>query len=519
MLAGMPDLAPSSSKPRWVRPALTCLPRLSRLALLSLVACGSGSGASGPPATTDATLSDQGTDQGTDQGVADADDANLRDAGDAGDASAQPPDAHDASSPDTGSPAPDAPDASSPPPDTAPPGCPTTPPVASAAMGSHFDPAVFDPAYYLCKNPDLGAAGITNAAAARLHWLHSGMSEGRVATPAFAVTEYLQRYSDLKTAFGTDYAAAVLHYVHYGLREGREGRLVATPNPAATVGQALRPQAAVTYGPSGRAANAIIELGSSARMAGGIDHLSWGGTEFINAYDHGRELQVAWSSDGFGECYNPTECGSSPDGTGPTSSSALRAAWVSGSLLGTEVQPGFWLAPGDAYCGHVHNTTVTSDYVLNKVVRVGYGGIEHVVEFLIQVTVPESLSSLTIEAPTGYLTGAFTSFFTIDVNAGVLSPLSAGPGEQGLPVILSDPGGTKAMGAWSPDLPQAAFPGAGYGRWAFPDPGNAANATNKWNIVFRRGATPPGIYDFHGFAIVGSLENVRVAMTQLRAKF
>lgn len=519
MLAGMPDLAPSSSKPRWVRPALTCLPRLSRLALLSLVACGSGSGASGPPATTDATLSDQGTDQGTDQGVADADDANLRDAGDAGDASALPPDAHDGGSADTGSPPPDAPDASSPPPDTAPPGCPTTPPVASAAMGSHFDPAVFDPAYYLCKNPDLGAAGITNAAAARLHWLHSGMSEGRVATPAFAVTEYLQRYADLKTAFGTDYAAAVLHYVHYGLREGREGRLVATPNPAATVGQALRPQAAVTYGPSGRAANAIIELGSSARMAGGIDHLSWGGTEFINAYDHGRELQVAWSSDGFGECYNPTECGSSPDGTGPTSSSALRAAWVSGSLLGTEVQPGFWLAPGDAYCGHVHNTTVTSDYVLNKVVRVGYGGIEHVVEFLIQVTVPESLSSLTIEAPTGYLTGAFTSFFTIDVNAGVLSPLSAGPGEQGLPVILADPGGTKAMGAWSPDLPQAAFPGAGYGRWAFPDPGNAANATNKWNIVFRRGATPPGIYDFHGFAIVGSLENVRVAMTQLRAKF
>lgn len=510
----MPDLAASSSKPSFVGPALALVPRAARLALLSLVACGSDGGTSSPPVVTDATI----TDQGADQGAADADDARLHDA--AGDGDASPPlaDAPDAPDAPDARDAPDAPEAS-PGPDAAPPGCPTTPPVASAAMGSHFDPAVFDPAYYLCSNPDLAAAGIADPAAARLHWLHHGMSEGRIATPAFAVTEYLQRYSDLKTAFGTDYAAAVLHYVHYGLREGREGRLVPTPNPAATVGQALRPQASVTYGPSGRAANAIIELGSSARMAGGIDHLSWGGSEFINAYDHGRELQIAWSSDGFGECYNPTECGSSPDGVGATSSSALRALWTSGALLGSEVQPAFWLAPGDAYCGHVHNTTVTSDYVLNKVVRVGYGGIEHVVEFLIQITVPESLSSLTIEAPTGYLTGAFTNFWTIDVNAGVLSPLSAGPGEQGLPVILADPGGTKAMGAWSPDLPQAAFPGAGYGRWAFPNAGTPAAATNKWNIVFRRGATPPGIYDFHGFAIVGSLENVRVAMTQLRAMF
>ena len=201
-------------------------------------------------------------------------------------------------------------------------------------MGSHFDPAVFDPAYYLCENPDLAAAGITDAAAARLHWLHHGMAEGRVATPAFAVTEYLQSYADLQAAFGADYPAAVLHYVHYGLREGRNGRLVASPNPAATIGQDLRPQAAVTYGPAGRAANAIIELGSSARRAGGIDHLSWGGSEFLNAFDHGRELQIAWSSDGFGECYNPTECGSAADGAGATSSSALRAAWASGSLLG-----------------------------------------------------------------------------------------------------------------------------------------------------------------------------------------
>ena len=69
----------------------------------------------------------------------------------------------------------------------------------------------------------------------------------------------------------------------------------------------------------------------------------------------------------------------------------------------------------------------------------------------------------------------------------------------------------------SPDEPQPGFPGAGYGRFAFPDSAKPENATNKWNVVFRRGATPPGVYDFRSFAVVGSLENVRVAMTQLHA--
>ena len=401
-------------------------------------------------------------------------------------------------------------------------GCPSGTPVASAAMGSHFDPAVFDATYYLCANPDLLAAGIGDEARARLHWLQNGMAEGRRAAAGFSVTEYLAQYPDLVTAFGTDYGAAVIHYTHHGIKEGRKGTLAGLPNPGAAVGDALRPQGAISYDmAAGVAANAIIDLRSSTRMAGGIDHLGWNGVEFINAWDHGRELQVAWSADGFGECYNPTECGSAQDGAGATSSTIPHLFWTSGDTLASEVQPAFWNAPGIVgSCGMVtHNTTVAASHVLNKHVQVGFGGIQHVVQFLVQLTIPEDLTSLTVEGPTGYLTGAFTSYYTLDFATASLTPLSAGPGEQGAPVILSTPDGSAAMGAWSPDLPQAAFPGAGYGRFAFPDPGTPANATNKWNVVFRRGATPSGVYDFRSFAIVGSLENVRVAMTQLRAMF
>ncbi|MBI5538395.1 MAG: hypothetical protein HY898_37070 [Deltaproteobacteria bacterium] len=485
-----------------------------RVSVLALSTLALATGCSSEPTATANPPGSPGTDAAADHpadtsadGQSDAGPDSSSDA--SGDSSL--PDSADESPivpPDQQSP----PDVVQEPPD---PGCPTTPPVASAAMGSHFDPAVFDPAYYLCRYPDV-AASFPGEARARLHWLMHGMQEGRQAQPAFSVDEYLAMYPDLAQAFGSDRPAAVLHYVHYGLKEGRKGTQAGLPNAAASVGQDLRPQGGVSYDPSSKAANAIIDTGSSVRMAGGIDHLGWNAVEFINNFDHGRELQIAWSADGFGECFNPTECGSSTDGTGAVSSSALHMYWTSGSLLGSEVRPAFWLPPNTVqYCGPVHNTTVTADHILNKIVQVGYGGIQHVVRFLVQVTIPEDLTAMTIEAPTGYLTGAFSSFYTIDLPAGVLAPLSAGPGEQSLPVILSKPDGSAAMGAWSPDLPQAEYPGAGYGRFAFPDPGNAANATNKWNVVFRRSATPAGVYDFRGFAIVGTLENVRVAMTQL----
>jgi hypothetical protein len=70
------------------------------------------------------------------------------------------------------------------------------------------------------------------------------------------------------------------------------------------------------------------------------------------------------------------------------------------------------------------------------------------------------------------------------------------------------------MGAWSPDLHTV---GSGYGRFAFPNT-TPADATNKWNLVFRRGDTPPGIYDFRSFVFVGTLAEVQASMLALFAK-
>lgn len=81
---------------------------------------------------------------------------------------------------------------------------------------------VFDPQYYLDKNPDVAAAVNKGITKAFQHFVNFGMSEGRVASPEFNVKVYKERYSDLKEAFGTNLPAYYEHYCLYGRAEGRK---------------------------------------------------------------------------------------------------------------------------------------------------------------------------------------------------------------------------------------------------------------------------------------------------------
>jgi hypothetical protein len=370
-----------------------------------------------------------------------------------------------------------------------------------ALTGDIFASDIFNWRFYLNANADLMQAGIVTEQGARNHWQNNGIRECRRAHPLFHTQQYLDLYTDLKNAFGSDCSAALQHYLTSGRSEGRVGVYVGA------------------YGGRYTVKNDVIAVGGSNRVAGAVDSLYWNGREFINSWDHGRQLQMALSGNNLGECYNPTEAGGSYDELKSTTTSLLQGVSASGNVFQTQSKAAFWLQPGQesgaAPCGGAANTTALSNYTLNKRVTVGYGGIQLIVEFLTQVTVPETLSSMVIEAPTGYLGGEFSAFYTFDPSTCQLAALSAGPGEQGLPVVLSTPDGAAAMGAWSPDLPQSGLPGAGYGRFAFPDGGNPANATNKWNVVFRRGSTPPGSYSYRAYLAVGSLENVRVALCQV----
>lgn len=148
---------------------------------------------------------------------------------------------------------------------------------AEGRVGAPFDRHVFDWRTYLDLNADLRPAGITDEAAAKLHWFRFGLTEGRPASRVFAVKEYLALNPDLQAHFGNDYARAVQHWLAGGRREGRPG----SQNRAKTkqvgvlysvwhglASSAIRYAQAQEGGPAGRPLNVAELIQSRAAGAG-----------------------------------------------------------------------------------------------------------------------------------------------------------------------------------------------------------------------------------------------------------
>jgi hypothetical protein len=286
--------------------------------------------------------------------------------------------------------------------------------------------------------------------------------------------------------------------------------------------------------PGERAGDAVIRapaLGSeivirtTARLAGAIDSLTWNGREFIDSFDHGRQLQSAASFDGgqagefWAERYNPTEAGSRRDGIGPQSSSKLLSMESEGAELRTITQMAFWLAPDEHSSGRpAINKEILSGHRVAKRVRIGFEKLANVIDYRVTYTMPagEQHRYAQFEALTGYMPAAFGKFHKFVPATGKLEPLDDGPGEQAFPLVFSTEDGAYAMGIFSPDQPSADYAQAGYGRFRF-----AAEKVVKWNCVFRV-REPAGIdageYAYRMFVAVGTLDDVRNALAALVAQ-
>jgi len=88
-----------------------------------------------------------------------------------------------------------------------------------------------------------------------------------------------------------------------------------------------------------------------------------------------------------------------------------------------------------------------------------------------------------------------------------------------LPVIIATPDARYALGVYSPDLQQPLQQRVRYGRFRFPDAWNTDNATVKWNCVFRHRFVKAGPYHFTCYSIVGALDDVRDAISNLAKAF
>lgn len=264
-----------------------------------------------------------------------------------------------------------------------------------------------------------------------------------------------------------------------------------------------------------------IRIGVSSRTAGAIDSLTWNGRQFVNSFDHGRELQSASSFNQWGECFNPTEAGSSQDAAGPTSTSRLLSLNIGEGRLETRSEMAFWLEPGETSPGcpniTARNRQARSNHTLAKTVTIGARGVPNAIEHAVVFGIPDAYGSAVFEALTAYMPAAFSQFWSFDPAAGLRAPLSDTQAEQGLPVILSTPDGAYAMGVYSPALPQEGFPNLGYGRFRFDKLQGPGNATVKWNCVFRAADLRPGEYRYSCFSLVGTLADVEAGMRALHA--
>jgi len=272
----------------------------------------------------------------------------------------------------------------------------------------------------------------------------------------------------------------------------------------------------------GQAGGSEIVIKTSSRMAGAIESLQWGGKEFLDDTDHGRELQTCWNGNAgvepiADETFNPTEAGSLDDANGATSSSRLLEIQARGNQLATFSQPAFWLNPGETSGGKpARNKTILSNDRLRKRVVIGGKNLPHAIDYQVTVSLAseDHNTRCVIEALTGYMPPEFDHFQGLDPKTGKLVPMDDGPGEQALPLVFSTADGKYAMGVFSrgPEAPRDGR-GPSYGRWNFK-----AFRVVKWNCVFRL-QNPSGLagdYNCHVFVAVGSLEEVRTTLAALQ---
>ena len=288
-----------------------------------------------------------------------------------------------------------------------------------------------------------------------------------------------------------------------------------------------------------------LSVGTSSQFAGAVSSVKWGGKEFINNWDHGRQLQL--NSQFFNRfiCYNPYEAGSLEDGSGPTSTSKLLSLTAGGNRLDSETQMAWYYrtfgeyTDAAAYCGDPAQwlpvkpyTTPLSDYRVRKTVTIGFQDIPNVIEYAVDHFIPEPVLK-GLNNITAVLNYEFSSLRSWDVVSKDYREIRALTGEDDRIKVASTADGNYAMGWYAPELLQPYSSDAGAVNWWFVVPPNPAYTDPKdpskpdpdyacvhFGTVDRYDSFGPGWYPRErALIVVGNLDHVKESLARVHSHF
>jgi alpha-tubulin suppressor-like RCC1 family protein len=286
-----------------------------------------------------------------------------------------------------------------------------------------------------------------------------------------------------------------------------------------------------------------LTVSTSSQFGGAVSSIKWGNKEFINDWDHGRQLQL--DSQFFNRyiCYNPYEAGSFDDGKSPTSTSRLLSITASGNRLEATTQmawyytfheslkpedlcgdPAQWL-PCPAYTGPLSN------YRAHKTVTIGFAGIPNVIEYLMEQFIPEPvLKGMNyVIAVVNY---DFSSVRSWDAVSKDYRNIRALAGVDDRIKVVSTADGNYAMAFYAPELLQP-YGDVGVANWwlvvppdpFYPDPKDPSRpdpdfACVHFGLVNRYDSfNGPGTTNDRAYLVIGNLDQVKQGLASVHLQF
>lgn len=274
--------------------------------------------------------------------------------------------------------------------------------------------------------------------------------------------------------------------------------------------------------------NGTVTVHTAGSLAGAIDSLKWNGAEFINSYDHGRELQNAV----FGvtanhpntplTAYNPTEAGRWDDGVAanPSTSELTGISSPNSAELRTTTRMANWYTTAEG--GDLNGL---SQVLVSKDVGLSYNGVSSIIWNRSTFTVPQEdggLTQIQFQPPIIFTNGnTLTSNGYYDPNTGAIVGLANNvPSPNNWPVVQQGNYGAYAIVIVTVQVTGTMIPSIG-NTGAVAQGGPGEPPYGYMGDTFRgtapAGTTYSGTFKFESIICIGSASTVTSDLAYLHS--